>query len=262
MRFYLRQRQRTCQQWPPVLVPFWCKTKFCRRIVHDSLQDLIGKYLSAKHTQVCLRFIFVPQKWNWACCLLESTSVRHRDNQKIVLAAVQQDTAFKTVCQNLAASIPVVSHIALHQYHANWNSIIMYHSYWKAHTPRDVIACSPFMSFSFWGRLCVVFKQALPMLTPTVFWSERKVLGVFSRFLWTTTSYLQVLAGKCSPIDALVCWLQSHWTAQDWTALQFASPGARRNHAIALAAMGQVQQYRHGSFGQGRWRCNKVIMEW
>ncbi len=36
------------------------------------------------------------------------------------------------------------------------------------------------MSFFFWGRLCVVFKQALPMLTPTaVFWSERKVLGVF-----------------------------------------------------------------------------------
>lgn len=40
--------------------------------------------------------------------------------------------------------------------------------------------------------------------------------------------------------------------SQDWTALQFASPGARRNHAIALAAMGQVQQYGHGSFGQGR----------
>lgn len=69
--------------------------------------------------------------------------------------------------------------------------------------------------------------------------------------------YLRVLAGKCSPLGALdslflFVLLSLLIASQDWTALQFASPGARRNHAIALAAMGQVQQYGHGSFGQGR----------
>lgn len=80
---------------------------------------------------------------------LKTTSVRRRDNQKIVLAAVQQDTAFKNVCQHLVASHPVVSHIALHQYHASYwvydPCVIQYRSHCgKTRAPIEVIAI-PFL---------------------------------------------------------------------------------------------------------------------
>ena len=197
-----------------------------------------------------LVFFLSPKSETELVAPLKSTSVARRDNQKIVLAAVQQDTAFKNVCQNLVASHPVVSHIALHQYHASYwvyNPCVI--QYPSNCVERLALQERSEQSLSFWGRLFVAFKPSTTHADPYSSLLKRKECALFFSIPLSSNDelFLRVLAGKCSAMGALdssfLFVLLSLLTAsQDWTALQFASPGARRNHAIALAAMGQVHQ--------------------
>lgn len=136
-RFYEQQKTKnlpTVVTFPPLLV--LCDAK--SNVVQESSMNHFKISLEDTFQQSTPSFFLSPKSETELVASLKSTSVARRDNQKIVLAAVQQDTAFKNVCQNLVASHPA-------SYWFYNPCVIQYRSYcWKTRTPREVIAI-PFL---------------------------------------------------------------------------------------------------------------------